>query len=202
MENNNLTLNIHSENMDMSSDVEHDGASSSRRKSGRAIRKPQLFSKAVHSIGLNNPEKRKRNTALDDGQDDDDEDQDEDEESDSEDDDDEDDEDADEEEEKERRKAARKTATKRKAMKKPNAGSKSSRAAKKPKINGAGKSLAIRPATNSRQTKKPAPKKRTAPPRPIFRAIPDGLYSMSFFAAFLRVSAFYVYQLTTSRGCV
>jgi cohesin complex subunit SA-1/2 len=167
--------------MDMSSDVEHDGASSSRRKSGRAVKKPQLFSKAVHSIGLNNPEKRKRNTTLDDGQDDDDdgEEEDEDEESDSEDDDD--DDDADSEEEKERRKVARKVTTKRKALKKPNAGPKRSRAAKKPKINGAGKSLAIRPATNGRQSKKPAPKKRTAPSRPIFRAIPEGLYSMSFF---------------------
>ncbi|CRG83731.1 Cohesin subunit psc3 [Talaromyces islandicus] len=161
--------------MDMS-DVEHDGASSSRRKSGRAIRKPELFSKAVHSIGLNNPEKRKRNTTLDDNQDDDDED--EDEESESEDDD---DDDADEEEEKERRRAARKAATKRKAVNKPSASSsKSSRAAKKPKINGTGKSLAIRPATNGRQSKKPAPKKRTAPPRPIFRAIPEGLYTDVF----------------------
>ncbi|KAH8696665.1 putative nuclear cohesin complex subunit [Talaromyces proteolyticus] len=163
-----------------SSDAELDGASSSRRKSGRAIRKPQLFSEAIHSIGLNVPEKRKRYSALNDEQENDDE-QEDDDDDDQEESEEDLDEDADEEEEKERRRVTRKVAaTKRKTTPKTNAKPKSSRATKKPKTNGTGKSLAIRPATNGKQSKKPTPKKRTAPPRPIFRATTEGLYADVF----------------------
>lgn len=152
-----------------SSDVEENGESSSRRKSGRAIRKPQLFSQDV-SLITNIPEKRKRTTANEEGEDEDEEDA---EEPESEDD--PEDDDPDEEEERERRRAARRAANRRRQSGKSNTKPAPSRAAKKAKTNSAGKSLAIRPAANGK-TKKAAPKKRTAPPRPIFHATSEGLF--------------------------
>lgn len=155
----------------MSSDSEQNGESSSnRRKSGRAVRKPQLYSQDVHSTA----EKRKRVVMNDENDEDD-----EDDEEDSESEDDPEDEDADEEEKKERRKAARRTANKRRQNPANSAKPTASRATKKARTNNAGKSLAIRPATNGR-SKKAAPKKRTAPPRPIFHATTEGLFADIF----------------------
>jgi cohesin complex subunit SA-1/2 len=156
-----------------SSDVEENGGSSSRRKSGRAIRKPQLYSQDVSLIN-NTAEKRKRTTANEDEEDDDDEGEDEDAEEPESEDDSEDD-DPDEEEEMERRRAARRAANRRRQSGRSNAKPAPSRAAKKAKTNSAGKSLAIRPTANGK-TKKAAPKKRTAPPRPIFHATSEGLF--------------------------
>ncbi|KAI7969461.1 hypothetical protein EIK77_005091 [Talaromyces pinophilus] len=153
-----------------SSDVEENGESSSRRKSGRAIRKPQLFSQDA-SLITNIPEKRKRTTANED--DEGNEEEEDAEEPESEDDTEEDD--PDEEEERERRRAARRAANRRRQSGKSNTKPAPSRAAKKAKTNSAGKSLAIRPAANGK-TKKAAPKKRTAPPRPIFHATSEGLF--------------------------
>ncbi|OKL57572.1 hypothetical protein UA08_07012 [Talaromyces atroroseus] len=158
-----------------SSDGEQNGDTSSRRKSGRAVRKPQLFSQDVHSLGANTAEKRKRT-----GQNEDEENGDEENEEDSEPEDDSEDEDPDEEEEKERRRAARRAANKRRQNPQSNAKSSSSRATKKAKTKNAGKSLAIRPATNGKQKKKAASKKRTAPPRPIFHATSEGLFADIF----------------------
>lgn len=149
-----------------STDVEENGESSSRRKSGRAIRKPQLFSQDV-SLSTNIPEKRKRTTANEDEGDDDAEE--------PETEDDLEDDDPDEEEERERRRAARRTANRRRQSGNPNTKPAPSRAAKKVKTNSAGKSLAIRSAANGK-TKKQASKKRTAPPRPIFHATSEGLF--------------------------
>jgi hypothetical protein len=154
-----------------SSDAEQDGASPNRRKSGRAVRKPKLFSEGVHSIRSNTAEKRKRNATRDDD------DVDDEEEDTSESEDDPEDEDPDEEEEKERRRATRKASTKKSMATKSKGKSKSSRAAKKPKTNGAGKPLPIRSMANGKKDKTPkAGKERTGPPRPIFRAVADGLY--------------------------
>lgn len=153
-----------------SSDVEENGESSGRRKSGRAIRKPQLFSQDA-SLITNIPEKRKRTTANED--DEGDEEKEDAEEPESEDN--PEDDDPDEEEERERRRAARRAANRRRQSGKSNAKPAPSRAAKKAKTNSAGKSLAIRPVANGK-TKKAAPKKRTAPPRPIFHATSEGLF--------------------------
>lgn len=165
-----------------SSDVEQDDGSSSRRKSRRAIRKPQLYSQDVHSVSNNTAEKRKRTTANEDEEGEEDA-----EEPESEDD--SEDEDLDEEEEMERRRAARRAANRRKQSAKNNAKPAPSRATKKVKTNSAGKSLAIRPAANGK-TKKAAPKKRTAPPRPIFHATSEGLFGKEFLK-FSRTSFFF-----------
>ncbi|EED12895.1 nuclear cohesin complex subunit (Psc3), putative [Talaromyces stipitatus ATCC 10500] len=156
-----------------SSDVEQNGGSSSRRKSGRAIRKPQLYSQDV-SLNNNTAEKRKRMAANEDEENDDEEDA-----EGLESEDDPEDEDPDEEEEKERRKAARRAANKRRQSAKGNAKRTPSRATKKAKTNSAGKSLAIRSTTNGK-AKKAAPKKRSAPPRPIFHATSEGLFGDLF----------------------
>lgn len=153
-----------------SSDAEENGESSSRRKSGRAIRKPQLFSQDVNLI-TNIPEKRKRPVAKEDEEENDDEEDAEESESEDEPEDD----DTDEEEERERRRAARRAATRKKQSGKSNSKPAPSRAAKKAKTSSAGKSLAIRPAANGK-TKKAAPKRRTAPPRPIFHATTEGIF--------------------------
>ena len=152
-----------------SSDAEENDASSTRRKSGRAIRKPQLYSQDV-ALSNTSAEKRKRQPANEGEEDEDEEDAEEPETEDEPEDD-----DPDEEEERERRRAARRAANRRRQSGKGAAKPAPSRAAKKAKTNSAGKSLAIRPAANGR-TKKAAPKKRTAPPRPIFHATSGGLF--------------------------
>ncbi|KAJ9406059.1 hypothetical protein DTO045G8_6167 [Paecilomyces variotii] len=142
------------------SEPEQNGASSppaNRRKSSRAIRKPELFSQASYSTS-----KRKRGTRRDSDDDNDEDDGDgeegenteEEEESDEDEDD---DDDADEEEIRARRKAARKAAAKRKSTTRGK-GKSQTRATKKPKIatNGTGRRLAIRSATNGKQTSRPS----------------------------------------------
>lgn len=148
-----------------------------RRKSGRAIRKPEFFSEGVHSIRTTTAEKRKRATPRDDDEVDqeDDEEQEEEDASESEPDDAEDD-DPDEEEMKERKRAARKASAKKRTATKSKGKSKTSRAAKKPKINGVEKQLAIRSATTNGKKKASKERKRNAPPRPIFSASAEGLY--------------------------
>lgn len=162
-----------------SSDSEQNRESSNRRKSGRAVRKPQLYSQDARIV--NTSEKRKRATVNDDEEDDDEI------EEESESEDDPEDEDPDEEEEKERKRAAaRRAANKRRQNAKSNPKpASSSRATKKARTDNAGKSLAIRPAGNSRRTKKTAPKKRTAPPRPIFHATAEGMFG--------KFSIFFIY---------
>jgi cohesin complex subunit SA-1/2 len=167
-------MDLSMENEARSSDAEQDGTSSSRRKSGRAVRKPQLFSQDIHSRAANTAEKRKRTSINDDADEDDNV------EDASESEDDQEDEEPDEEEEKELRRLARK-ATKRSTATKSSSKSKSSRAAKKPKINGTGKSLPIRGTANGKKNKTPKKAKaRTGPPRPVFRAVADGLYADIF----------------------
>lgn len=127
------------------------------RKSGRATRRPDVFSQSTHSASG----KRKRGDAHDpEGSDD--------AELESETDDGVDDE-ADEEELREIRRAARKTGSKKTASKK------GSRAAKKPKVigNGAGKQLAYRPAQAGRH---PASRSRKPKVRPSLAAGERGLF--------------------------
>lgn len=109
-----------------------------RRKSGRATRRPEVFSQTTHSAEVNASAKRKRGDAHDAEDTDDDV-------SESESDEAGDDE-ADEEEMKAKRRANRKAGAKKPPTKK------GSRAAKKPKVvgNGVGRQLAFRPALNGR----------------------------------------------------
>ncbi|KAL1863545.1 cohesin complex subunit [Paecilomyces lecythidis] len=150
------------------SEPEQNGASSppsNRRKSSRAIRKPELFSQASY-----NTSKRKRGSRRDSDDDDDDNDEDDGEEeeenaSEESDEDEDEDDDADEEEIRERKKAARKAAAKRKSTTRGK-GKSQTRAAKKPKIatNGTGKRLAIRSATNGKRPSRPLVKPNLSGP--------------------------------------
>ncbi|KAJ5246486.1 hypothetical protein N7468_001469 [Penicillium chermesinum] len=132
-----------------------------RRKSGRATRRPEVFSQTNYSAATG--EKRKRGDVLDGG--------DESDSSESESDDDE--EDADEEELREKRRAARKAGPKK-------AGSnKRSHASKKPKVagNGVRKQLAFRPALNGRL---PTSRPRKPKVRPSLAQGERGLYADVF----------------------
>lgn len=134
-----------------------------RRKSGRATRRPEVFSQTNHSAKTNASGKRKRGDARENEDHEEDED-----ESDS---DDVGDSEADEEELREKRRAARKIGTK---SKKPVA-KKGSRSAKKPKVggDGVGRQLAFRPALNGRA---PASRSRKAKVRPSLAAGEHGLF--------------------------
>lgn len=129
-----------------------------RRKSGRATRRPEVFSQTTHSSG-----KRKRGDALEGG----------DEVDSSGSDSDDVDEDADEEELREKRRAARRAGPKNTGTKKR------SHASKKPKVagNGVRKQLAFRPALNGRlATARP----RNPKVRPSLAQGERGLYGKSF----------------------
>jgi len=140
-----------------------------RRKSGRATRRPEVFSQTNHSAKTNASGKRKRGDARE--NEDHEEDEDENENEDESDSDDVGDSEADEEELREKRRAARKIGTK---PKKPVA-KKGSRSAKKPKVGGAGvgRQLAFRPALNGRA---PASRSRKAKGRPSLAAGEHGLF--------------------------
>jgi cohesin complex subunit SA-1/2 len=130
-----------------------------RRKSGRATRRPEVFSQTTHSAVPGG--KRKRGEAHNaENSDEDMSESDTDEAGDDE---------ADEEEQREKRRAARRTGTKKSASKK------GSRAAKKPKVagNGVGKQLAFRPAPNGRL---PASRPRKPKVRPSLAAGERGLF--------------------------
>lgn len=133
-----------------------------RRRSGRQIRKPAQFAEEEHvgSVVTNGSAKRKRTpkateNGLDDGESESDEEEDDEEEEE------EDDEDPDEEELKEQRRASR---AKKAPSKKP--------ASKKPKTNGTGPSLAIRPASKVAPKGKKTQKARARPSQ----ANEEGLY--------------------------
>ncbi|CAL5873327.1 uncharacterized protein PFLUO_LOCUS7598 [Penicillium psychrofluorescens] len=130
-----------------------------RRKSGRATRRPDIFSQSTHSA------KRKRGEPRGD----DDSESDDASESDS---DDAADEDADEEELRERRRAARKATTKKLSN------SRKSHAAKKPKVtaNGLARQLAFRPANG----RLPGSRPKKARPRPSLAAGERGLFAEVF----------------------
>lgn len=133
-----------------------------RRKSGRATRRPEVFSQTNHSIiESNTTTKRKRGDALDQSDS-------ENELSESDSDDAEDDE-PDEEEIREKRRTVRKKGPKKAPTKKRTP------AAKKPKVagNGVGRQLAFRPATNSRP---PASRPRKVRARPSLASGEQGLY--------------------------
>ncbi|KAL1969702.1 hypothetical protein VTN77DRAFT_8255 [Rasamsonia byssochlamydoides] len=172
---------IEARSSSLPAEAEQDGASTNRRKSGRVIRKPEFFSEGVNSIRTTTAEKRKRTDQRDDEVDQEDEDEDEDEEdaSESEADDAEDD-DPDEEELRERRRAARKASAKKRTATKSKGKTKTLYTAKKPKINGVGKQLAIRSATNGKKKASSKQKERKVPPRPIFPAAAEGLYADIF----------------------
>lgn len=160
----------------------------SRRKSGRATRKPELFSQvsADDNAGNSGRSKRKRATPQDEDNEDDGEggdevDQDEQDASESE----ESEGEADEEELREKRRAAarRSSGQKKKSNANPKSKSKSGgpRAAKKPKItNGFGTELAIRPAVNGRKAAS-RPKKARAKPGQI-DVDEDGLFGRDIFS--------------------
>lgn len=133
------------------------------RKSGRATRRPEVFSQSTHSAKASS--KRKRGDAHDTEVSDEDV-----SESDS---DDAGDDEADEEEMREKRRAARKTGSKKSTSKK------GSRAAKKPKVAGnrVGKQLAFRPALNGRL---PASRPRKPKVRPSLAAGERGLFGELF----------------------
>lgn len=139
-----------------------------RRKSGRVTRKPELLSQTYSDA---TGAKRKRGTTGEDGEgagEEDDESEPEDaSESGSE------DEEPDEEESRENKRAARKKPIKK--TPKSNAKSRTTPAAKKPKVagNGIGGQLALRPATNGRYTKKRPRKPKV---RPSLAAGEHGLY--------------------------
>ncbi|KAL3467860.1 hypothetical protein BJX64DRAFT_124173 [Aspergillus heterothallicus] len=142
-----------------------------RRKSGRATRKPELFSQTHgDSNGATaGGAKRKRTTTGDE-----DEVEDVEEASESEDDNEEDE--PDEEELREQRRAARKSSVKKASLaSKPKAKSQGSRSAKKPKVtgNGIANQLAFRPATNGGR---PAARPRKPKVRPSLIAGERGLY--------------------------
>lgn len=130
-----------------------------RRKSGRATRRPEVFSQSTHSANASS--KRKRGDAHDAEVSDEDV-----SETDS---DDAGDDEADEEEMREKRRAARKTGSKK------NVSKKGSRATKKPKTagNGIRKRLAFRPAHNGRL---PASRPRNPKVRPSLAAGERGLF--------------------------
>ncbi|KAI2789571.1 hypothetical protein POX_d05065 [Penicillium oxalicum] len=137
-----------------------------RRKSGRATRRPEVFSQTNHSIiESNTTTKRKRGDALDQSDS-------ENELSESDSDDAEDDE-PDEEEIREKRRTVRKKGPKKAPTKKRTP------AAKKPKVagNGVGRQLAFRPATNSRP---PASRPRKVRARPSLASGEQGLYAEVF----------------------
>lgn len=130
------------------------------RRSGRATRRPDVFSQSTHSSGG----KRKRGDAHNSDRSDDDVSESETEDGG--------DEEADEEELRERRRAGRKAGTKKSASKK------SSRAVKKSKVagNGVGKQLAFRPAHTGRL---PAARPRKPKVRPSLAAGERGLFGKS-----------------------
>lgn len=134
-----------------------------RRKSGRATRRPEVFSQTTHSAISS--AKRKRGDVHETENSDEDV-------SESETDDAGDDE-ADEEELREKQRAARRTGTKKSASKK------GSRAAKKPKVAGSGvrKQLAFRPALNGRH---PTSRPRKPKIRPSLAAGERGLFGELF----------------------
>ncbi|PGH12628.1 hypothetical protein AJ79_04126 [Helicocarpus griseus UAMH5409] len=163
-------------------------ADGNRRKSGRAKRKPELFSSAAYSSSRPSQggnTKRKRNAQQEEGEEDDndasdggaegvDEGQ-----QDGEEGEEESDEEADEEELKERRKAERKRAarSKKKEAKEPKKSS-TKRTAKKPKItNGVTSELTLRPAVNGNR---PAAKPKKPRVRPSDFADEYGLYAEVF----------------------
>ncbi|PLB51125.1 putative nuclear cohesin complex subunit [Aspergillus steynii IBT 23096] len=145
-----------------------------RRKSGRATRKPELFSQSYGANEDATPSgaKRKRNTPGDDDNEDEAEDASESESGESN------DEEPDAEELREKKRAARKAASK-----KASSGTKTkpkSRSSKKPKVasNGIGSQLAFRPATTN--GKKPASRLRKPVIRPSLAAGEKGLYAEVF----------------------
>ncbi|KAL3495767.1 hypothetical protein BJX62DRAFT_233032 [Aspergillus germanicus] len=148
-----------------------------RRKSGRATRKPELFSQTHGDINgaTAGGAKRKRTTTRDENEDDivDAEDVSESEEDDEED-------EPDEEELREQRRAARKASAKKASSgTKPKPKSQGTRSAKKPKVagNGIANQLAFRPATNGG---KPASRPRKPKVRPSLVAGESGLYAEVF----------------------
>jgi cohesin complex subunit SA-1/2 len=164
-----------------------------RRKSGRATRKPELFSQVSVDNNNNNAgagtstggrSKRKRATPQDEDNEDEDEGEGEDEEEDGEDASDSSDEsdgDPDEEELKEKKRKARRASSQKKKKPSSNAGkskatsSRGARAAKKPKItNGFGTELAIRPAVNGKKTASKPKKARARPGQIVVEE--DGLF--------------------------
>ena len=181
-----------------------------RRKSGRATRKPELFSLSQatqDNAGTGGRPKRKRvSTQQDEENDEEDEGEeevDEDGQDASDSDEGESDGDPDEEELKEKkRKTARRTSSQKK--KKPNEKTKSRgpRAAKKPKItNGMGTELAIRPAVNG---KKVASKPKRSRARPILiLADEDGLFgTYPFSIRFPMIMLTYQFQLRFSHEAI
>lgn len=160
-------------------EVDNEGSSPAEdtRRSGRATRRPDVFSQSTHSSGG----KRKRGDAHDPDRSDDDVSESETEDGS--------DEEADEEELRERRRAARKAGTKKSASKNR------SRASKKPKVagNGVGKQLAFRPANIGRL---PTARPRKPKVRPSLAAGERGLFGKSLpFNALSR-------RLTRSSRCL
>ncbi|KAL2829249.1 hypothetical protein BDW59DRAFT_142378 [Aspergillus cavernicola] len=153
--------------------------SGDRRKSGRATRRPELFSQRLGASNgaIEGSAKRKRTTTGDENEDDIEDAQDA---SEPESEEFEDDDEPDEEELREQRRAARKASAKR-----PPSGTKAkpksqgARSSKKPKVtgNGIGNQLALRPATNGR---KPASRPRKPTVRPSLAAGESGLYAEVF----------------------
>ncbi|KAL4934841.1 hypothetical protein BDV06DRAFT_208186 [Aspergillus oleicola] len=155
--------------------------SGDRRKSGRATRRPELFSQSfseVNGATTGGGPKRKRTSAGDENEDEIEGAEDA-SEPESEDDEEEDDE-PDEEELREQRRAARKASAKKTSSgTKVKSKSQGSRSAKKPKVagNGIGSQLALRPATNGG---KPASRLRRPKVRPSLAAGESGLYAEVF----------------------
>ena len=157
-------------------DLAEADSSANRRKSGRATRKPELFSQNYSSQNGATPGKRKRNATGDDNDEDEDSEghaEDIDDASDSEDDVSNDE--PDEEELREKKRAARRASAKKAASgSKPKA---KSRAAKKPRFveNGTGNQLAFRPAPSGRKV---VSRPRKPKVRPSLAAGERGLYGM------------------------
>ncbi|PLN77051.1 putative nuclear cohesin complex subunit [Aspergillus taichungensis] len=159
-------------------DLAEADSSTNRRKSGRATRKPELFSQNYSSQNGATPGKRKRNATGDDNDEDEDsEGHDEDIEDASESEDDVSNDEPDEEELREKKRAARRASAKKAAS-----GSKpktKSRSAKKPRFveNGTGNQLAFRPAPSGR---KAVSRPRKPKVRPSLAAGERGLYAEVF----------------------
>ncbi|KAL4807661.1 hypothetical protein BDV18DRAFT_106723 [Aspergillus unguis] len=150
--------------------------SGDRRKSGRATRRPELFSQSFSDVnGATAGGAKRKRTSV--GNEDDDEVEDA---SEAESEDEEEDDEPDEEELREQRRAARKASAKKASSgTKPKPKSQGSRGAKKPKVtgNGVGRQLTLRPAANGG---KPASRPRKPKVRPSLVSGESGLYAKVF----------------------
>lgn len=160
-----LRLKMEVESRPSSSQADQNESTADRRKSGRASKKPELYSQTYNDGDAVGGEKRKRTNGDDDEEDEDM----------SESESDEADDEPDEEELRERKRAARRTLTKKSSGSKSKPKPRSSHSAKKVKVgNGAGGQLAYRPANGKRTVSRPKKPKV----RPSLAAGETGLYGM------------------------